>query len=276
MVVRNPPEESIVSRPCHVVRVFTRNGTGGNHLGVVLDSSELRTVDMQLIASDLGFSETVFFEDGPAPGVRIFTPGREMPFAGHPLVGITWVLHDSGTLATDRLACGIGTVRIGYEGSGAWIEAPRDRPVRAAGGAAAVAERLGLPPPVDSAWIDMPIPYLLLQLPSPEDVAIASFSQEELDEVAVGELYLFANLEPGRMKTRFFAPEAGVFEDPATGSAAVALASMLTAGGRGSGRLEIEQGDELGHPSTIHLDWSDQGVRIGGTVVEDEVRTLDI
>ena len=84
-----------MSRLCHIVRVFTRNGVGGNHLGVVLDSSGLRTVDMQKIASGLGFSETVFLEGGDALGVRIFTPGREMPFAGHPLVGMTWVLHDS-------------------------------------------------------------------------------------------------------------------------------------------------------------------------------------
>lgn len=275
LVVRNPPEEMTVSRLCHVVRVFTRNGVGGNHLGVVLDSSGLRTVDMQKIASDLGFSETVFFEGVDAPGVRIFTPGREMPFAGHPLVGVTWVLHDSGTLVTDRLACGIGTVRVGYGDGGAWIEAPRDRPVRTAGGADRISSRLGLPQPLNSAWVDMPIPYLLLELPSPEAVAAASFSQETLEELAVGELYLFARLGARRMKTRFFAPEAGVFEDPATGSAAVALASMLTEAGQGSGRLEIEQGDELGHPSTIHLEWSDQGARIGGTVVEDEIRSLD-
>lgn len=264
-----------VSRLCHIVRVFTRNGVGGNHLGVVLDSSGLRTVDMQKIASGLGFSETVFLEGGDALGVRIFTPGREMPFAGHPLVGMTWVLHDSVLLATDRLVCGIGTVRVGYGDGSAWILAPRDRPVRTVEGPDQISSMLGLPQPVTSAWVDMPIPYLLLEMPSPEAVAAASFSRETLEQLAVGELYLFAELETGRMKARFFAPEAGVFEDPATGSAAVALASTLTEAGQGSGRLEIEQGDELGHPSTIQLDWSDRGVRIGGTVVEDEIRSLD-
>ena len=75
-------------RPCLVIRVFTRDGKGGNHLGVVTELEGLDTAKMQLIANDLGFSETVFIDQhaGDVPRVRIFTPELELPFAGHPLL----------------------------------------------------------------------------------------------------------------------------------------------------------------------------------------------
>ena len=81
-----------MSRPCHVLRVFTRGDEGGNHLGVVVDAIALSTDRMQAIATDLGFSETVFIDwtdTTDHPKVRIFTPADELPFAGHPLVGIS-------------------------------------------------------------------------------------------------------------------------------------------------------------------------------------------
>ncbi len=264
-----------MSRPCHIVRVFTRGDVGGNHLGVVIQSGGLLAADMQEIAARLGFSETIFFIAGAVPSVRIFTPGREMPFAGHPLVGITWVLRESGASSTEQLTCGIGRVRIGYDDGVAWIEATPGRPVRAAAEAERIAARLGLPTPLDAAWVDMPIPYLLLELGSSADVAAASFDQKTLEGVEVGELYIYAGVDDGRVKARFFAPEAGVFEDPATGSAAVALASRLAYAGRKTGSLVIDQGDEMGHPSTIILEWYPHAIRIGGTVRADEVRLLD-
>ena len=77
------------------------------------------------------------------------------------------------------------------------------------------------------------------------------------------------------VKSRFFAGEAGVSEDPATGSAAVALAAHLRDSGQSDGSLVIHQGDEIGHPSTIQLRWDQDTASIGGTVVRDEVRALE-
>ncbi len=264
-----------MSRPCHVVRVFTRDDEGGNHLGVVLESGGLRTVDMQRIATDLGFSETIFYEPGEPPSARIFTPGREMPFAGHPLVGLTWVLHETAGELVSRLACGIGRVRVGYESGAAWIEAPAERPVRPAPEASDVATALGIGPPIDAIWVDMPVPYLLLELESEAAVAAARFSEETMHVARVGELYLYARVLHNRFRARFFAPEAGVFEDPATGSAAVALATRLIDAGEVKGSAAIDQGEEIGHPSTIDLNWDLGGIRIGGTVRYDEQRMLD-
>jgi len=90
-----------------------------------------------------------------------------------------------------------------------------------------------------------------------------------------GDIYLWA-WDGDQVKARFFAPELGVVEDPATGSAAVALAAVMTHQGRDSGSIEIRQGDEIGTPSTIHLEWSGNQVSIAGTVVRDETRELEV
>src|SRR5262245_10709353 len=97
-----------MDRTVRVLRVFTRDGAGGNLLGVhdgLLDDHE-----MQAIAATLGYSETVFLgepEAGVTP-VRIFTPANELPFAGHPLVGATYHAANAGEAVS--LRCGIGVV----------------------------------------------------------------------------------------------------------------------------------------------------------------------
>ncbi len=77
------------------------------------------------------------------------------------------------------------------------------------------------------------------------------------------------------LRVRFFAPEAGVPEDPATGSAAAAWAAVRVFEGEESGVLAIHQGEEIGHPSTIHLEWTPGRATLGGSVRHDEVRTLE-
>jgi PhzF family phenazine biosynthesis protein len=95
--------------------------------------------------------------------------------------------------------------------------------------------------------------------------------------IAFGQVLVWAWEDPGRVvKARFFAGEVGVPEDPATGSAAVALAAFLRTAGQAEGQVVIHQGDEIGHPSTIQLRWDADFSSIGGTVVRDEVRELEI
>jgi len=77
-----------------------------------------------------------------------------------------------------------------------------------------------------------------------------------------------------RAHMRFFAPAGGVPEDPATGSAAVALARVMVAGGETTGRLSIDQGAEIGAPSRIELEWTPDSASIGGTVVHDRVELV--
>ena len=272
-------ERSHLPRHCYVLRVFTRDDEGGNHLGVVTDASGLSAADMQAIAVDLGFSETIFLEwaEGAIPRVRIFTPGAELPFAGHPLVGMAWTLMRLGPGGPDTLRCAAFDVAIRLDGEGAAIEVPLDQPVRPAPEAASLTSAVNLPRPVSARWVDMPVPYLLIEAESPAAVETAvPASEETFESSGTDMVYVYAFESPGVARTRFFAPGHGVFEDPATGSAAVALAAALHAEGRTSGRLEIKQGSEIGHPSTINLEWRDGRASIGGSVRKDEVRWLDV
>jgi predicted PhzF superfamily epimerase YddE/YHI9 len=254
-----------MSRECQILRVFTRGGAGGNHLGVVTDLSGLTAEIMQAGAADLGFSETIFCDvSGEVPVARIFTPGAELPFAGHPLVGLGWALNDFHPGSVDRIRCGIGEVGVSREEGETWIQAPGDQPVEAID-----------PPPLGgevAVSVSMPIPYLVIRLSSSRQVV-----EMVPPPISFGEVFVWAWEDPGHVvKARFFAGEVGVPEDPATGSAAVALAAYLRTAGQGEGRLVIHQGDEIGHPSTIQLRWDADFSSIGGTVVRDEIRKLDI
>jgi len=258
---------------CHVLRVFTRGEMGGNHLGVVTDLSGLDTDSMQLIATELGFSESTFVEidTGETPFVRIFTPSMEIPFAGHPLVGTAWALDVLGSGVGDRLRCGIGEVGVRIADDLVWVDATLDQPVHDAGDTE-VPGRAGLAEP-EAAWlVEMPAPYLILRYLDAGAVAELQPEGESLGDV-FGVL-AFAR-DGSSVRSRFWAPGAGVVEDPATGSAAVALAAVLVDLGETVGTVDIDQGEEIGFPSRIRLSWTEDHASIGGTVVHDETRVLD-
>lgn len=262
-----------MARDVHVLRVFTRGEAGGNHLGVVMELAGLDDEGMQGIAADLGFSETAFVdtESGAVPYVRIFTPGMEIPFAGHPLVGAAWALDALGPGIGRMLRCGVGEVGVRIDGRRVWIDTGLGQPVRDAG-SMDLPRRAGLPRP-DAAWlVEMPGSYLLVEYPDAETIAALDPEMEPLRDV-FGTL-AFARTGPA-IRSRFWAPGAGVPEDPATGSAAVALAAAFVARGEPAGRVAIDQGEEIGFPSRIELSWSADSASIGGTTVHDETRLLD-
>lgn len=253
-------------RHCYVLSVFTRQGAGGNLLGVVTDVSGLPEVTMQSIATDLGFSETIFVDwrEGGLPIVRIFTPARELPFAGHPLVGAAWVLSVLGPGGPGRISCEVGDVSYRRSGEMMWVECGDDQPLRA----------IDPPPafsPVSTFAVDMPITYTIMQLGSAAEVAATPAASVPTDT------YVWAWVDGSHdVKARFFAPALGVDEDPATGSAAVALARVLSTLGMASGSITVYQGDELGCPSSILLDWSPGRIAIGGGVERLETRELAV
>jgi predicted PhzF superfamily epimerase YddE/YHI9 len=246
-----------------VLRVFTRDGQGGNHLAV--HEGLLLDAEMQAVATALGYSETIFVDqpadDGAIP-VRIFTPASELPFAGHPLVGATWHLAPLG--GTARLRCGVGVV-VGHrpDAGTAHIEVAYQPTVKTAvlGGAVA-------------SWdVRMPLRYEVVQLASPADVAGYTLVDRPDHRL------VWARGDEGdgnTIRARFFAPGMGVDEDPATGSAAVALAAVQRHGGIASGALTIRQGAEIGFPSRIELTWSREATEIGGSVEDDGWRTISV
>ena len=257
-------------RAAHVVRVFTRGDTGGNHLGVVTDLAGLDDAAMQRIATELGYSETVFI-DVDARRVRIFTPADELPFAGHPLVGAAAHLAAFHGREVGQFETGVGTVAFAASPTNASVECSIDVRVIEPDDVAAVAEAAGMPTPIRTARLGLPKEYLLAEYPTRDVVASLD---PDMDALTGRFGFLAYARDDAAVKARFFAPGTAVPEDPATGSAAVALAHALRLAGENRGRLTIDQGDEIGHPSTINLDWAGTRTTIGGSVRPEPTRTI--
>jgi trans-2,3-dihydro-3-hydroxyanthranilate isomerase len=224
---------------------------------------------MQHIAADLGYSETIFIESSAVPRIRIFTPALELQFAGHPLVGAAAVmLRKNPTL--HRLRCGIGDVSIRTDGDDYWVDVAMD-PSNATPDESGFAARVGLPEPLSTWRVAMPLDYRMVELGSAADV-----SRVVPDLDSFGEAFGLATYarERDRVRMRFFTPQAGVPEDPATGSAAVALATMYATRGEPAGGVQIDQGEEIGHPSRINLRWDHAMASIGGSVVVEGSKDL--
>jgi predicted PhzF superfamily epimerase YddE/YHI9 len=191
--------------PLHVLRVFVdADGGHGNPLGVVLDGGAVPVERRQPIATELGFSETVFVDDAERGEIRIFTPTAELPFAGHPTVGTAWLLGRERN-PVDALHPPAGQTPVRYDGEITWIAA---RP----------------------EWAP---PFEYMQLPSPAHVDSLEASPNGHGMAAT---WAWEDEPAGQIRSRVFPVELGVDEDEATGSAAVGLAAQL-------GRpIEIRQG----------------------------------
>ena len=188
-----------------VLKVFVgEGGVGGNPLGVFLEGHEIPEPDRQGVAADLGFSETVFVEDAEAGELRIFTPGTELPFAGHPLVGTAWLLNAArGAVTTLRPPAG-------------------EVPVRFDGDITFISGRPEWAPPFEH--VELASPGAVEALPGPP---------EGHDLVGA---WAWDDKEAGRVRVRVFPARFGIEEDEATGAHAVRLAALL---GR---ELKIRQG----------------------------------
>ena len=243
---------------------------------MINDIAGLDDETMQAIATELGFAETVFIDwiDGGTPHVRIFTPAIEMQFAGHPLVGSAWMLASIGPGTINEMTCGVGSIPFRSDADGAWVDTPLVTDARIADDGAAIANEAGLPEPARAWWAMMPLPYLVLDLGTAEAVSKAVPDISQLAASGAGMTYIIGS-QGDDLRVRFFAPDAGVPEDPATGSAASAYAAVRVFEGESQGEVTIHQGEEIGHPSTIQLSWSPETATLGGSVRRDEVRILD-
>jgi trans-2,3-dihydro-3-hydroxyanthranilate isomerase len=241
--------------------VFTDRELTGNPLAVFTDARKLRADQMQALARELNLSESVFIlppERGGHARIRIFTPTRELPFAGHPTLGSAFVLGGPMQSELVRLETGAGIVPVALEREGprivfGWMTQPIPR-FEPFGPADALLAALGAPEsllPVER--YDLGPTHVFVALDSPERVAALRPNFNALAEFGDVGINTFARTERG-WKTRMFAPAHGVVEDPATGSAAGPLAVHLTrhawiAPGQ---EIEIEQGAELGRPSKLY------------------------
>ena len=265
-----------------VADVFTDKPLTGNQLAVFTDARELADDEMQSLAREMKFSESVFVlppENDGHVRIRIFTPTDEMLFAGHPTLGSAFVLGGPLQVEEIRLETGAGTVPVALEREGDRIVFGRMRqPIptwkpwddEARLLAALGVERSELP----VEHYDNGMHHVYVALGSEEEVAAL---KPDLAALADGPALLGINCFAGsgtHWKTRMFAPGGGVPEDPATGSAAGPLAVHLARHGRiGFGdEIEVSQGAEIGRPSTLYAraDGSAEKletVEVGGSAV---------
>jgi trans-2,3-dihydro-3-hydroxyanthranilate isomerase len=266
-----------------VVDVFTDTPLQGNQLAVFTDARELPEEQLQRLAREINFSETVFVYPPEAGGharMRIFTPAAEIPFAGHPTLGTAFVLAAPLQLGEIRLETGSGIVPVTLE---------RDE------GGSIVFGRMVQPIPTVEPYVDegpllealgverseLPVElydngmrHVYVALGSADEVASLKPDLGRLGELSpILGINTFAGAGT-RWKTRMFAPGGGVAEDPATGSAAGPLVVHLARHGRIAfgDEIEISQGEEIGRPSTLYaraegsLDQIEK-VEVGGSAV---------
>jgi trans-2,3-dihydro-3-hydroxyanthranilate isomerase len=265
-----------------VADVFTDAPLEGNQLAVFTDAREIPVSQLQPLAREINFSETVYVYPPESDGharIRIFTPVSELPFAGHPVLGTAFVLASPLQLPEIRLETGKGLVPVVLERDGARIVFGRmQQPIPSVAPFAAGDELLAALG-VESSELPLELyesgvgnVYVLL----PDEEAVAAV-EPDLGAVARVMGSVHANCTAGsgtRWKTRMFAPGDGVPEDPATGSAAGPLALHLARHGRIAfgEEIEISQGAEIGRPSTLfaRVDGSPdrvEGVEVGGSAV---------
>jgi trans-2,3-dihydro-3-hydroxyanthranilate isomerase len=247
-----------------VVDVFTDVPLAGNQLAVFTDARDLTSEEMQLLAREMNFSETVFVlpaSDADADvRIRIFTPTLELPFAGHPTLGTAFVLGGPLSKIVIRLEMGAGVIPVELEREGPRIvfgrmnqPIPTFEPVADPAPIFAALGVSGSGLPVER--YDLGPGHLYVELGSPEEVAALTPDIAALARATPDAVNCFAR-DGQRWKTRMFAPSHGVVEDPATGSAAGPLAVHLARHGRipFGERIEIKQGAEINRPSTLYAE----------------------
>jgi len=297
--------------PYHVLNVFTEERFGGNPLAVVLDADGLDAARMQRIAREFNLSETVFVLKPEQPThtarVRIFTPASEIPFAGHPTVGTAALLaalkapepagHGDALIVLEEA---VGIVRVGVRlRPGTAPHAEFDAPkLPAVAGTLPPADRLaaalGLIPSEIGFENHRPTKYgagntfAFVPVASLDAIGKARVAAPHWDGALQGQgAFLYCRQTVHTMSSfhaRLFAPDFGIPEDPATGSAAAAFAGVVhrfDALPDGTHRRIIEQGYEMGRPSTIALTVEvEQGklatVRIGGHAVRVAEGRLEV
>lgn len=276
--------------PIKTVDVFATQPFMGNPVAVVLDGAALSAERMQRIAHWMNLSETTFVLPATAPGadyqVRIFTPGGELPFAGHPTIGTAHALLEAGMVAPRDGAlvqqCGAGLVRLHVEvaqDGARWIAfdlpAPTITPLDEAGHAelqAILGARVA-----PACLVDVGARWVIAQLPDAEAVLAC---RPDLERMKLQDrqgrhtgVVIFGPHGVGqaaRIESRAFAPAHGVAEDPVCGSGNGAMAAFLRHTGQArayGSEFLVSQGAMVGRSGLVRLSISDSAIRVGGTAL---------
>lgn len=263
----------------HQLDVFTDTPYKGNPLAVVHDAHELSDEQMASFARWTNLSETTFLLPPRDPAadyrVRIFTPGSELPFAGHPTLGscAAWLKaggtpRQSGMIVQE---CGVGLVRIRRSGTRLAFAAP---PLRRSGPLDAsslqqIRQALGLADDdiVAHQWVDNGPGWCALMLRSAEQVLAIQPDFAALGDFRVGIAAPQLAGADTDYEVRVFVPSLGVPEDPVTGSLNAGLAQWLIGTGAAADNYVVRQGTALGRAGKVFIERIGDDIWIGGEVV---------
>ncbi len=273
-------------RPFQQVDVFTDDALRGNPLAVVLDSSGLDQATMQRFTDWTNLSEATFLS-APADAdadyaLRIFCPGRELPFAGHPTLGSCHAWLQSGGQPKGEVIvqeCGVGLVRIRRDGARLAFAAPpliKSGPLDEAD-VQRIARGLGVARAdiAAHAWCQNGPPWRALMLRSAAQVLAVKPDRAVLDGLDVGVVGPQDASSDTQFEVRaFFTGNSGIAEDPVTGSLNAALAQWLIGEGLAPASYIAAQGSAMGRAGRVHVRQDGSDIWIGGhcvTVIEGSV-----
>ena len=289
------------------VDVFTNTPFSGNPLAVFFDVEDLSSLTMQAIAQEMNLSETIFVlppGDMPADfSVKIFTPEKEIPFAGHPTIGTAHILRETGRVISGdhsiklSMKAGIITVTQGLIDNLLFMDQPLPEYLPVLDCAEKIGNVLSIPTssiklsgyPIQIVSTGLPVILVPINsIKSLEKIVInASKLGNFLHSLGVEMLYAFTDetLNPSAtIHARMFAPPLGILEDPATGSAAGAMGAYICKhkilSENNLKNITIEQGYKMGRPSCIYVEIYHEHneikkIRVGGesvTVIEGFIK----
>jgi PhzF family phenazine biosynthesis protein len=271
----------------HQLDVFTDTPYKGNPLAVVHDAQSMSDEQMASFARWTNLSETTFLlppTDAAADyRVRIFTPGAELPFAGHPTLGScsAWLAAGGTSRQPDMIVqeCGVGLVNIRRDGSRLAFAAPplrRSGPVDSAS-LREVARALGLDDEdiVAHQWVDNGPGWCALMLRSAEQVLAVRPDMAALGDFRVGLVAPQPEGSDTDYEVRVFVPSFGIPEDPVTGSLNAGLAQWLIGEGLAADNYVARQGTVLGRAGKVFIDRIGDDIWVGGDVVQCIEGTVD-
>jgi len=278
--------------PFYQVDVFTNHIFGGNPLAVFTKGQDLKEEYLQKVAREMNLSETTFVfpstKDEADFDVRIFTPTREIPFAGHPTLGTAYVLRKNGWVTKDknsiRLNLKAGIIPVWAEKDKDFMQHPAAKTLYELDPSEKIAKALGL----SLTHLDGTLPVQVVSTGFPA-LLVPVGSLQAMKEITLNSQTLHEILEPleidmiypfcretvrteNTVHSRAFAPGLGITEDPATGSVAGAMGAYWASLENNQDieiAMVIEQGYEMERPSIINVEVSKQGgkaqkIRVGG------------
>lgn len=263
--------------PFRQVNVFSTDPVLGNPVAVVHDADGLTDEQMAAFARWTNLSETTFLlrptSDEADYRLRIFTPGGELPFAGHPTLGSAHAWLEAGAPTGEQLVqeCGVGLVRLRRTERLAFAAPPliRSGPVDDADvDRIASALRIDRADVVDSQWVDNGAGWVAVRLQDADAVLALDPDFTAFEPFDIGVVGLHPPGSETQAEVRGFAPLFGIPEDPVTGSLNAGLAQWLTSDGTLPASYVASQGTALGRAGRVHIDTDDDGtIWVGGATV---------